>query len=651
MKQTRVRLSLILMLFSLEVFGGTIQRSAPAFLSDSLYSFFEKQNITVEKQLLTNTNSELFPYNLLVSLSENTKIEQETSDKQSVIILIPQEDVISHINSFIDFIQNSPSVSNINISCILTANDKTKKTDGSRTALESISNKEHISVIILESIQIPEPPGYDTDLIFVPGSQGAIAPRYIFEAVNKGLKESPQSYKIRGHFLSLYRLGLISSTPILSTWQKGEVDSCSIIVQNNAFKNISEWLNPVLINFDKTNLHNTDTYYSYFSFFPSLFITEKAYTILLIIVTLVTLFIIFGFSFVIGEKSAIYKKQFTKTWFLIPLILFFTCLFLYFGQSLTQFFFPFYEKAPVSAFILKIAFAFLFLALFSFLQYLFKMPLTQFIYGYLLGIIAFLNIYIFSAIDISLLLLFVFEYVLIYLTRPAKRIVPLFFSFILIVLPYVPLLYDVWTLGTMNIVENFFMTSFFGNLLISCILLPFQIMFIRVLVKFELWGKRHSVSIQKILIQAVIIIFLIAFISIGSYFISNRVENIESKDADFLRNNAGSSISLSTDRKILFGRSVNQIQISSKLPVLNYHITITSESTLPIYEANYPYDILSTPFIAEFNLSDYPPEPFILEFTKDDKTSALVEITAQIEYGSQLVTETTSYTVLGPSNE
>lgn len=651
MTHTRVRLSLIFMLFSLEVFGGTIQKSAPAFLSDSLYSLFQNQNIRVEKQLLTNTNSELFPYNLIISFSENTLLDQESSDNPSVVILIPQEDVISHINSFVDFVKNIPSTSNISLFCILTANDKTQKTDGSKTALESISNNEHISVIILETTQIPEPVGYDADLIFVPGSQGAITPRYIFETVNIGLKESHYSYKIRGHFLSLYRLGLISSTPILSTWQKGEIDACSIIVQNQAFKEISQWLNPIILNFDNANFNHRDKYYSYFSFFPSFYITEKAYTIFLIIVTLVTLFVIFGFSFVMGEKSAIYKQQFTKTWFLIPLILFFTCLFLYFGQNITQFLFPIYEKAAVSAFLLKIAFAFLFLALFSFLQYLFKMPLTQFIYGYLLGIIAFLNIYIFSVLDISLLLLFVCEYLLIYLTRPAKRIVPLFFSFILIVLPYVPLLYDVWTLGTMHIIEKFFMTSFWGNLLIACILLPFQIMFIRVLVKFELWGKRHSVSIQKILIQAVVIIFLIAFISIGSHFISNRVETIESQELEFLQNNKSSSISLKTDRKILFGSSINEIIISSKLPVLNYHITITSESTLPIYEANYPYDILSTPYIAEFTLSDYPPEPFVLEFTKEDKTSALVEITAQIQYGTQLVTETTSYTILGSSNE
>ena len=161
--------------------------------------------------------------------------------------------------------------------------------------------------------------------------------------------------------------------------------------------------------------------------------------------------------------------------------------------------FPHFESLPQFAFLIKIIISLLFLFLISLAQIIFKFPLSTFIYGYLGSFIAFINIFVFTFIDISLFIPFSFEFLIILITSSFKR--KIFLTIALMVLPFLP--YLLFTDGAIlnNIFRIASRTSFIGNILLALLLIPFQIVWIKILIRMKHFGKQKGVTFKRILID------------------------------------------------------------------------------------------------------------------------------------------------------
>ena len=107
------------------------------------------------------------------------------------------------------------------------------------------------------------------------------------------------------------------------------------------------------------------------------------------------------------------------------------------------------------------------------------------------------------------------------------------------------------------------------------------------------------------------------------------------------------TVSLSLERTVRFEHGFFVLHLSSALPVIRYHIEINSQSALPVFESNYPYDMFAKPLSAVFALDDYPPEPFTLNFSTDGVHDTLCTITAYFKDGGVIKTEQLHYTITG----
>ena len=163
--------------------------------------------------------------------------------------------------------------------------------------------------------------------------------------------------------------------------------------------------------------------------------------------------------------------------------------------------FPHFESLPQFAFLIKIIISLLFLFFISFAQIIFKFPLSTFIYGYLGSFIAFINIFVFTFIDISLFIPFSFEFLIILITSSFKKRKNLFLTIALMVLPFLP--YLLFTDGAIlnNIFRIASRTSFIGNVLLALLLIPFQIVWIKILIRMKHFGKQKGVTFKRILID------------------------------------------------------------------------------------------------------------------------------------------------------
>ena len=143
----------------------------------------------------------------------------------------------------------------------------------------------------------------------------------------------------------------------------------------------------------------------------------------------------------------------------------------------------FIEKNPIVIMSVKTLLSFIFVSIMMIIFTHFRMPLSQVIYGYLLTLVSVMNIFIFSSIDLILLAVFIFEFIIIYFARFAHKTTSLFVVILIMLIPFVPFAINIWEYASTQTLFNLVNTDFIGNLLYACILVPFQIMWLRIFIR------------------------------------------------------------------------------------------------------------------------------------------------------------------------
>jgi hypothetical protein len=245
-------------------------------------------------------------------------------------------------------------------------------------------------------------------------------------------------------------------------------------------------------------------------------------------------------------------------------------------------------------------------------------------------------------IDLPLTLLFLVEYIIIYTTRKIRNIIAISGITIFMILLFIPFLITISRFNdtyTQQLISN---SPFFINFLFAWLIVPLEIMFIRIAVRSRTWGRHPSVTKQKIIIRIIIVLVAISITIIGSAIITRIIVLPRKKEPENTID-IPNLLVLESSQTYLFDRSFAQLQISSRLPILHYKIIVESLNPLPILEANYPYDMLSAPGIAIFNFDEYPPNPLTLTFTYNSNYAVTCKVTAYYMYQNNLLSKSTEY--------
>ncbi|MGI5173652.1 hypothetical protein H0R92_08635 [Treponema sp. OMZ 840] len=637
-------------------------KSAQALYSDFLYDFFEKSGFKPEKQLLQNTLSYEFPYNVVIALNKE-------KDKKKLIIAIPQQDIKTAVPVLTAFIQKLTAENfDYRIDFVFTANDYspvptadelnagTYYNAGSLSYIENLETKENTAAFLirLQTDTVFSHPKRKNGTEIIPGGRGeygtgTLIPRPLFTLITDAFYKADINYYIKDSFLSLYRLGLTQSDPLISTWLTAHIPAVMFKTNAEHPNYLLNGIEQCIRQYASLQTVGTETHYSIFRIFNrTLWISEKTYIVFLSLAAALTLCLFFIFSFIRGAHRYIHREEFFKTWYLIPLTIGVTALLLFFAQFITAQIIGSRTDAALFFLSVKTVFAvtFFVFGFFPLIYYIFKLPLTGFIYGYLLSVAGFLNIFLFAAIDITLILLFIFEYIIIYISRTMRKVFPLIGCMIFMLLPFAPFI-NALTGFNSELCFRFISGARFGyNILFAAILLPFLIMIVRILIRFKLWKRRGSEAKSKIRMHAVFaavffvcfftVTFAVSFVLRSVYKNKNASQPIETK-----------AVSLIPERIVQFERSIFTLKLSSKLPVIRYRIEVRSQTVLPVLESNYPYDMFLKPFTAVFALDDYPPEPFTLSFSAQGINNTVCAVTAYIKTETGIQTEKLSYTITG----
>lgn len=596
---------------------------------------------TLEIELLKGSLSYDFPYNIIVQSKNQQKINENT---EKISIIFSQDYAFHNYTALIPLF-NAIETSPYNIEILLSANDGqihssiAPSLQGIQSYIENKVDSTSFYTIILDTNIDMSKKALNLEI----GTKNFLTPLSLSKSFIEILNKNNIPYSIKGSFSPFVRLGLTNENYLLFYLLEKEIPSIAI---NSDRENIGLAVELVCEHIEKYNPHILDgksSQYDFFNFFGKFISIEEFHLVSFILISaFLTLLAIVFFPFLLGRNRFLHKQELSKSWPLLPFLIFLNALFFFFSQKFVSILFSHFYALPQFAFLIKIIFSLLFIFAISLLQIIFKFPLSTFIYGYLSTFISFINIFIFTFIDISLFIPFSLEFIILLITSNFKQKKGLFFTLFLMIVPFLPYIIFTDTIVRNNLSRLASHTSFFGNILLSMFLIPFQIIWIKILIRMKHFGKQKGVTFKRITSDIIMnfgaIIFIILFIQllVRTNIISE--ENFEKtnpilefQNSENSENSENSYIKTISNRTVNYDTEDTECIIESELHVLRYEIKIHSNSILPIYEANYPYDILTEQEWAILSLDDYPPNHLVLRFSSQASLDKELYITSYLQ--------------------
>lgn len=634
-----------LSLFSQENFTG--KKSAKGlelcFITENL--LLNEGFIPVRKEL-SSTGYDIFPFNIILNFPGEIT---DSYLNKTLVIDITQEDLFNNSSEILEILkQTGEKKLNFDIQFLFTALDeeepllfnKNFPLTGTQNFAENCEQVNQTCALILD-FDLTEKKAKPE--IFTTGLKTS-TPLWLTKLAADALYEEKILFDMPQRFLSLYRSGLVFGDGKMASFFSSSISSVKITVKNI---NQLSFLNTFINKFNENTDFSGDTHYFFFRlpFFKIFWVNEKLNIIALEIFGTISLLLLSSFSFY-GKKRLKYKKAFRQSWYYIPAGLGTNILLLFLPQVIFKSAGLSASANPLLLFALKLFPSVFIISIIGF--FLAKRFKTQnnFILGFLISIIAVSNIFIFSLLDITFFWLFLFEFMIIYSTRNSSSVKVLGISSILIFIPFFPYFFEFFKNAGNFEFLRFIYSSFGGNLLISLIILPFQLMWIRLTIackeKFsDKLQKRKDFfifSLAAIIPQTALFLIIFTFMNIFSFKKNanthrvNIVTYSEPKTFEVKQNTSSISI-----------QKTKSLSIFSKQQALRYEVSFFSSETLPVLDSLYDFKILDNSRRVDFILPDYPPQNITIDYVDDEKNNKKFTISAFYEEDNKKIRKETMY--------
>lgn len=663
------RFSLIVLLIFLSSGIFFAQSSGHRELSNQLYDFFQQEGFRPQRQLLANSNQ--FPYSILLDFNQK-KIE-ENQEIQRLIIALAQEtaqECLDEVLALARLMEKADS--EVPLTLALLANEiypfpsVFKKTDSSAIAAKaSVENQWHPtgSQILLENIYTPDACAlimldgtasqFDQATV-VFGADGILTPLWLIQQVPLPISQDS---------LITYRLNLAEDNPALIPFFQSGMATVAISFNSSEQEQRQEVfaaLETMTENFSvEESLSANSKNYIVLHFVDNIWIGEQFSILVYLFISILVLAIISGFSF-LGKKGAIHRQSFFKIWYLIPITIFLSTFFLWVGQLVAG---KLVQTVPENTVIIlgiKTLFSFIAVSLPFIFHLKLRLPIVQFAYGYLLTIVVAMNIFIFASIDLVLLFIFVLEYIIIYFSRLAKRLIPLIVASLIMLLPFIPYAVNILAYASRDKLLHLVQTGILGNMLYACILIPFQIMWLRIMVRIDIFGTNRHISPIKIIIATIGVMGIMVLCIVGTLFFASlaldrAISGNELKQQplrpyfyQLVEAPVPEKLHASVERKSYLELQSVEVRIDSPVPVVRYEVSVTSENPIPVYDSPISFITVQNTIqsgnhsetegstaTTHFLIPDFPTNTTSFEYTADGDMPQNIKVLLYLQVAPQ----------------
>ena len=639
-----MRRYITLSILALFLLGNALYPQAKS-ISDSLLYTLSESGVETEIQLLSGSLSEEFPYSILFSTKSTNQYPLH-----KLCIIIPQKTAIlleEELINFLKLLQNKKTPYYIDV--LLSADDYSPIPEdilpsipaGTATYIENLDTNEYTAAIII-SDGINPSIKEKTTISF--STKGKSTPPNFLKRIIDSFSKTQTKYILNSSLLAFYRLGIINSDEILTYLLNQEIPAMYFTPSLNVFGGIEYFIyNQIPIDNE-----NWDSQYFFTNLFGTpIFVTEKILVFVVLLAIAIGLFLI-CFSFLLGKTAFSRKKEFAKTAILVPIITIILFASLSLGQILIKRIIPQYNNYPITVSILKLLITISLYLIFSRVRFFLKFPQRTYIYGFLLTLVTFINIFIFSLCDLSFFFFFFGAYIITYLSRAVKNTPLLSLAFFTIVLIFVPIFFtDFESLKQiLAFVNN---ANIIHNIFIALFLTPFVLMVIRILVLEKLYKNNKLSNYKKLIKQLVILTSIFAGLIIYSSVIEFVITKTQPNSKNILtitQDDKTDFFKANITEKVIFEKKEIDLSLESNNQIIKYEISISSPILIPIYDANFPYDVMTERNTAIFNLDEYPPQNFTLSFSASNKYPITIDILAYVQLTQNQIVKTKKQIVI-----
>ncbi len=614
------------------------QSPSPVQTANQLYRYLAEEGFQPARQPLAQEGD--FPYSIL--LRPGAPVSGTGAAGGRLIVSIPQEAALRCLGE-LAFLLRVMDGAAADITLALLANetpplpfDGQWHPGGSQVLLDSISDPESCTIVMLDS---PSRPPHQVRV--VPGAGGMMSPLWLLQRL---------SLPVPHNSLITYRLNLAAEDPALAACLRAGMAAVGVQFDAGEGQQVREVffaLESLVRDFPAEGgaagqVGSASENYMALPFLGSTWIEEEVFILLYLLIAVLVLALLSGLSF-LGKRGSMNRRAFFKLWYLIPVIILLSTLFLWLGQEAAA---AVVEVAPKNAAPIlgaKTLLSFIIVSLPFIFHLRLGMSASPSVYGYLLTIMAALNIFIFTSIDLVLLFVFVVEYLVVYLSRLARRIVPLFLSSFLMLVPFVPYLLSVMEFAQPERLLGLVYTGIGGNMLCACVLAPFQIMWLRILARIDIFGEHRNMGQPRRLVAAGVVMAamvasVVLSVTLGSLALYRSFPDLargQGEPSPPYRLEAGDGqhgVQIEVAQSGYLELKTVTVGVSSPLPVLRYDVRVLARSGLPVYDSAMDFLTMQDNHGSEsrFLIPDYPAGDSTLGYTAASGMEQQVRVTVYV---------------------
>ena len=595
-------------------------------------NFLHKNNISCLELPLMHASRELFPYSL--------KVDFDSPDEENgeLYFVISMDDAVKHHTLILNILNSIEALytKETGVHFIFSYGDNPETFASSTTS----GIKSMINIMELTEKDAVVCVAFNNKInTIIPGGGGTFSPAHLISLTSNAFFESRLFYVIQGGILSpFYKKRILKENASSSAFLENSIPAIGIdfFVEQNSNadyrKKIIHFFENVSSNFSGKNYswdrHSTVIQLGSYS----LIIPEKATVTAICITILVTIFIMSFFPVLNKKAKKNFSKNILKAWIFIPARVALTALAFSAGQFFAWIIF---KTVPSDSYIqLSIKF-FTGFAIISF-TYLITLKLHIFqpasFYTYMLPLTSIVNIFIFSAYDITFFYLFIVEYLIVYLSRVIKRTGTLALFFILLALPFLPYFVQLVLYAAPEKTHDIVFCSFLMNLIVSLAFMPFEYTWLRLLLRLNaVWKrvekKRRTFIRQNVIAISLSVLIFTIILLLSAIFIPEEYKQTDNKPkTEKINDTDGSYIRIHVSDYENFKNLQRTLNIHLNEQFENVRVSVSSKENNPVVYSEYSY--ISEGKTDYFMMPLYPPSDFELSYIADEKITSIVTIEA-----------------------
>lgn len=581
-----------------------------------LFDFLKEKGFEPQAQLLTAGGINNLPYNIIVNFPPKDIKKNKTS--QNLIILFDLEDVWNAKESLIPVLQLMQEQNFYSTAAFCYGSRLNIPRDniiyGAEVFARSLNSdgNSHVYIFNLNSSKNS----------IISGSNGHHSPSWMLKDMFDAYSSSKITEGLPFYYISQTAEFVFSTDKSLLAFLDYDIPCILGNIKDAAkIETVAERL---INSFESSSLKPDDSHTFMFRFFGKrIWLSEFRIINAIIIIVLLGFLFIFLLGFINKNIKREFWQEISTIWYALPIIYILSYCGFFAGKGLYSLFVKAGSQnyTVYGFFILQIAIATLFVSAFYMANLTFQKKYTTRSLDFLLVIDTFVNLVIFTLLDISLFPIFLWIFIVAVISLIFRRNWVHIILFIFLIVPFIPYINSLFEVSDKESLHSLLVKSNTLPFIISLVLLPVYLMWLRILNSMKKRYPKKKVyacvlSAMYLFILLMLVIINKAFFS-GKKFEAKQIEITELEAPDF---NKQFDFDIEFKDKTIFDDTIRSIRISSKKPPV--YVSVKAIGKNPVLYSENDFINLSVKdadenTTAEFLLPLYPPQKLEFNYGTD----------------------------------